>query len=365
MNLSSPHWVLLNKKVDKILADEDYIAMGSTDLKELRRLEVARPNKNRKHLIDSLDKRISPKTSDNIVIQDIVIQDIDLFHGQHSKNCNDKNNSKRERIIKSFAHGNMFPESEHWSDTYNKFNKCIISHLGPKLVEYSYEIICKAGRRNHYDFLITFSGGNNNFISEHKIEFKNNASCVNDCPQFVSPMYPSTFFNGSYESLFYRDYLSDIFLKVGGIKPTEEVYLKQIHRTTPECMSGIQEAYYKGSPQSSKYTGSAPDIANYKFMKEQSSLSIDEYLKKFSLDIPKMNTYLLSSQKDKKYMLWSGSDFNYQEVDEDDYTIDSDIEVSIKNKNTLVYKTKSNKDIKIMLRWKNGNGVAFPALQIS
>tara|TARA_B110000285_G_scaffold101252_1_gene115245 strand:- start:337 stop:1347 length:1011 start_codon:yes stop_codon:yes gene_type:complete len=336
--------------------------MSDIELNELRVLEINRPRKSRGGLINDIDKRLRSKSSGN----DIVETDIDLFHGQHSKNCNDKNNKKRESIIKSFARGNIFPGSEPWSELYNKFTHCMVSYLSPgQDQEYSYEIIGKAGRTHHYDFLITFYDGDKNFISEHKIEFKHNACHVNDCPQFVSPMYPSKFFDGSYEGVFYSDYLSDIFLKVGATKPLEEVYLKQIHKTTPDCMSTVQVAYYRGSPQSSKYTGLESDIDNYKFMKKQSALSIDKYLKTFTLDITKMNEYLLSSQKDKKYLLWSGSDFHYQEVDEDDYTIDSDIEVSIQNKNTLVYKTKSKKDIKIMLRWKNGNGVAFPALQIS
>lgn len=362
MDLSSSYWALLNKSIKSILSDEGYIAMGDIELNKLMWLEMARPARSRKGLIDALSKRLAPKSSEN----DIVETDIDLFHGQHSKNCNDKNNKKRESIIKSFAQGNRFPGSEPWSELYNKFTHCIVKYLSPgESHEYSYEIIGKAGRTHHYDFLITFSDGDKNFISEHKIEFKNNASHVNDCPQFVSPMYPSKFFDGSYEGFFYSDYLSDIFATVEETKPLEEVYLKQIHKTEPECMSAVQMAYYKGSSQSSKYTGAVLDIDNYKFMKKQSALSIDKYLKTFKLDITKMNEYLLSSQKDKKYILWSGSDFHYQEVDEDDYTIDSDIEVSIKNKNTLVYKTKSKKDIKIMLRWKNGNGVAFPALQIS
>ena len=54
---------------------------------------------------------------------------------------------------------------------------------------------------------------------------------------------------------------------------------------------------------------------------------------------------------------------HYQEVDPDDYKIDKILR--IKKNNTVVCLTKSNKDMNILLRWKNGNGVAFPALQIS
>lgn len=35
------------------------------------------------------------------------------------------------------------------------------------------------------------------------------------------------------------------------------------------------------------------------------------------------------------------------------------------NKSLYIATTKTGKKIKILLRWKNGNGIAFPAFQIS
>jgi len=61
MDLSSSHWALLNKKVPSILSDEGYIAMGYTELKELRRLEMDRCAISRKGLIYAIDKRLIPK----------------------------------------------------------------------------------------------------------------------------------------------------------------------------------------------------------------------------------------------------------------------------------------------------------------
>jgi hypothetical protein len=350
--------------VAKIKADPEYLKLNTDDLLSMISLEKG-AKKPRVTLIKSINRRMSEHKPEEL--------DIQLFYGQYRKADNDKNNKIRESIIESFGNGNLFPESERWVEMYNKlhaFWKTMMPTGATKC-----DIISKGGRGHHHDFIIRFSDSDNNLISESKVEFKNNASSVNDCPQFVSPMRPSIFFKpispdlpdtpGSYEELHYRDHLSEICAKVGAIKPTEEVYLKQVHDPNPECMVTIKEAYYRGAPKSSKYTGVAMDIDNYKFIKDHSVRSIDTYLNTFSLDITKMNEYLLKTQADKKYMLWSGSDFHYQEVDKDDYTIDSDKEVRVKNKNTLVYKSKSNKDIKIMLRWKNGNGVAFPALQIS
>ena len=47
------------------------------------------------------------------------------------------------------------------------------------------------------------------------------------------------------------------------------------------------------------------------------------------------------------------------------YGVDKKIIVDKKNKNRFICETKSGKKMYILLRWKNGNGVAFPAFQIS
>ena len=62
-------------------------------------------------------------------------------------------------------------------------------------------------------------------------------------------------------------------------------------------------------------------------------------------------------------MLYYNKAFILQQINIDDYTIDS----VVKNANKCRYDciSKTGKKIKILLRWKNGNGIAFPAFQIS
>ena len=76
-----------------------------------------------------------------------------------------------------------------------------------------------------------------------------------------------------------------------------------------------------------------------------------------------MNESLYESQKDKKYMLWDRNKFHLEIINKDNYMIESIINNS-KNNNTILCKTKNNNYINILIRWKNGNGIAFPALQI-
>jgi hypothetical protein len=90
--------------------------------------------------------------------------------------------------------------------------------------------------------------------------------------------------------------------------------------------------------------------------------SIKEFISKSHLDHNKLTDYLLKTQVDKNYMLYKDKKIYIQKINLDDYRIVS----SVKNKqmNGYVATSKSGIKIKILLRWKNGNGIAFPAFQI-
>ena len=95
-------------------------------------------------------------------------------------------------------------------------------------------------------------------------------------------------------------------------------------------------------------------------------ISISEFLKGTELKIDELNKYLLNSQKDKEYMLFDTNTqtFKHEKPNINDYTIKSDSIELNKTKNSFIGKTESGKKITILLRWKNGNGIAFPAFQI-
>ena len=62
-------------------------------------------------------------------------------------------------------------------------------------------------------------------------------------------------------------------------------------------------------------------------------------------------------------MLYKDGKINLETINLDDYIITEIIKDP--NKNRYIAKTKSGKHLKILLRWKNGNGIAFPSFQIS
>jgi hypothetical protein len=62
-------------------------------------------------------------------------------------------------------------------------------------------------------------------------------------------------------------------------------------------------------------------------------------------------------------MLYKNNMFYKETINMDDYKLVSYEKYT--KRYMYVAQSKSNKKIKILLRWKNGNGIAFPAFQIS
>jgi hypothetical protein len=215
-----------------------------------------------------------------------------------------------------------------------------------------------AGRKYHYDFKIII-----NKKHEFHVEFKFNAESINETPQFVSPMKPSQYLENSYEEYYYDNYLKQIEEDDGIVLPCKKTYVSEIHSTTPSCINILQKKYYNGCKKSSQYTGIKEDIDFYEKMKSISLESIKTFINNNNLKIKDLSDYLLKTQENKYYMLYKNSIINLQTINTDDYLI-----ISYKKEPELqryLATTKSGIKMKILLRWKNGNGIAYPAFQIS
>ena len=73
-----------------------------------------------------------------------------------------------------------------------------------------------------------------------------------------------------------------------------------------------------------------------------------------------MSEYLNKSQEDKIYMFYNNEKFIYENSKRKFEIIETE-----NTNNSILCKLLNNQKIKILLRWKNGNGIAFPAFQIS
>lgn len=269
-----------------------------------------------------------------------------------TKNENDKNNKVREHVVCAIINNSVPDEYFNNSLRWKKLKTSIYKYVNELVGDYAtIECKLKGGRRNNYDFELVLNGGEKTF----KIELKFNAQQIDDSPQFVSPMKPSQYLSMSYEEYYYDNYLG----KLCDSKPTKEVYLSQIHNTSPKCIAVIQGKYKRGS----KPCGTDEEKQFYMKCKEVSKDSIYNFINIAELDLNKFSSYLKTSQTDKIYMLYKNGQFYKDIPTNNDYELVRYVKDPIYSR--YIATTKTGRELKILLRWKNGNGIAFPAFQIS
>jgi hypothetical protein len=280
-----------------------------------------------------------------------------------SRGDNDRSNKTREHIIGAIIN-NKVPENYFVLEKWLAIKNNVIEYINSLTSQPCVKVEClhKAGRKNNYDFLIKIYYEEQKY-EEFKVEFKFNAACLNETPQFVSPMKPSQYLNNSYEEFYYENYLTKLATMGNLDLPSKEDYLKQIHSDKPKCVKKYQEFYYNGCSGSSKFTGKQEHINFYNYAKELSNTSITEFINNSELNITMLSNYLQSTQLDKIYMLYTNNSLIKQTINMDDYTLISVIKQPDKYRYECT--SKSGKKIKVLLRWKNGNGIAFPAFQLS
>tara|TARA_B100001287_G_C22680800_1_gene530238 strand:+ start:1573 stop:2601 length:1029 start_codon:yes stop_codon:yes gene_type:complete len=293
----------------------------------------------------------------------ITRKSIDVFlHKKRSEN--DDNNKKRENIIGAIINEKIPQKYFIYLLKWKKLKEEIVYYIKDlcklKNVNTIYSLVCehKAGRGNHYDFLLKI----NNEL-EFNIEFKFNVVSVNETPQFVSPMKPSQYLSESYENYFYNNYLTTLVQEYNLSLPCKDEYLKNVHSNKPICLKEHQEKYYMGCKRSSKFTNNQNDIDFYNSSNKASQESICNFIREYDLNIDKLTEYLLQTQKNKIYMLYKNNHFTLETVDLNNYTI-IHVEKDPEHYRYLAT-TASGKKLKILMRWKNGNGIAYPAFQIS
>lgn len=291
----------------------------------------------------------------------ICYSDINAFN-VCAKNTNDINNKKRENIVGRIIAGinnptddinNYYKFSRRWNNIKDAVNNYINKELN---IHKNINLIHRGGRKYNYDFEI------NDENTSYNIELKFNIDKVDKAPQFVSPYNPSKYMTKSYEEFYYDNYLPLLTLSRDDLViPEKNMYLQEINNTSPKSMINYQKIYYNGCKTSSKYTGNTKDIEFYKLANKLSKESINMFISNTELNIEKLNEYLSNTQNNKIYMMYKNGKFYKQIVDNNNYKINS----YKKNKNKFVAKTYDGNTINILLRWKNGNGIAFPAFQIS
>jgi hypothetical protein len=296
----------------------------------------------------------------------IVYRDINAFVAS-SKKDNDKNNKIRESIIGAIIN-NKIPEkyykySRRWVTlkratelyVYELVNlqPCNISNISNNNIR----LIHKGSRKYNYDFTIIAND------TEYNIELKFNAENIEDAPQFVSPIKTDKYMSQSYEEYYYDNYLPQLISRDNDKYPERNIYLKEIHGNKPKCMNYFQDVYYKGCKKSSRYTGDKESADFYELSNNIDKISRKAFVNIADLNIRALSQYLQETQKNKIYMLYKNNRFHIQIANIEDYELVRWERYPEKFK--YIAYSASGKHIDILLRWKNGNGIAFPAFQIS
>ena len=268
------------------------------------------------------------------MITSVRFNDIIVFFHKFKKRSNHRTNKIRENIIINILN-NKIPKDWYSSPQWFKVTLRLKEYIKPFEKEYgTFKKAVHISGRNNYDFNFIFE------LSSIKIEFKNGLNSITETPEILS-VNSNTFLRGiTYAEFFYDSYLSTTPLEV----PCRNFYLKNIHKNK------VDHPFFKN----------VQEIHNLK------TISIHNYLENFiDFDYDSFKQKL-TSQLEKKFMLWNGNNFILDSL----LTNDLDIipEKNLKKSkggfyNTFVIKTTGTIEYHLLLRWKNKS--LFPAWQIS
>tara|TARA_B110000285_G_scaffold76901_1_gene88542 strand:+ start:5128 stop:6123 length:996 start_codon:yes stop_codon:yes gene_type:complete len=275
------------------------------------------------------------------------IRIFDVLSSLFKSTTRDRANMLRESIIGAILNikiPDIFYLLDEWKRLRRELNK-YIETLGKKrnIIFDTFKCIHKAGRGNQYDFDIIL----NNIIVIN-VEFKFNAISVIETPQFVSIGKPSRFLNTNFEEYYYDNYLPDIAKKADISIPDRDTYIKTVGRSEVECMKCFKEKY-------------DTDKDFNLFCKKIDKQAIKEFIQMCDLDVGLLSDYLSKTQTDKIYMCYKDNCFHLDEVDPALYIINKVIK---KEPTNFICETNNGHKLEVKLRFKNGCGLQFPALQI-
>ena len=285
---------------------------------------------------------------------------IDLFYTKSSSRQNSMvENNLRECVLDKILSHKKTDErftnkiyGNKWMNVRNKWEHCLKtiyphSHSNIKITK-------KAGRTNNYDFEVIYQDKEGNPLCEKHVEFKHNSNSISRIPQFLCLTdRRADFMTNKYAEYFYDNYLKE-YMKVD----QEAFSLLEIPKK-PEYLKLIVNHNHNIHPMFKLFHDRKYFHKNKKdFIVNK---SIRSYLDKYShtLDLGILSEMIMSRQYNKVFVLWDLKKFHIETIDQERFVSVVGIEG-----NSLIVKTPTIK-YKLLLRWKNDNGVLNPAWQIS
>ena len=285
---------------------------------------------------------------------EILLESCELFWKSSSRRRNDAANKLREKIVVDLINDNIpkdyYHQNEKWKILQDGINKWIVDFTQRQNIEYDPKYTSaklKGGMKANYDIELTI--GNSIKIQTFKVEFKAGTTKINGAPQFYSPSNPNLYLSKSFSEYYYDNYMPIIAQKAELTLPDKSEYIKTIHYNKPKCMEVFKNKY-------------DCDPIFKKFCKTHSKAAINTFINDVKLDIYKLSDKLLETQNNKHYLLCQYGQFYYDRLDDSIFQINS---VDHVTHNSFILSNKYGTFIKVLLRFKNGVGINWPAFQIS
>lgn len=314
-------------------------------------------------LITSLSKK-TVKSSKILKPQKIVElniiepHDILTFFNSNTKDKNDQTNKVRENII-----SNIFDIADHYfedpelnSTEWNMVRTKLWNKLS-ELCSFPFnkiKIMPKGGRGFNHDFVVSFTGENNNQEC-HKLEFKHNNSNVCGLVQFLelsdySCKNTHNMFDYSYSEYYYDNFIDSYLKLVSGeiAKPEKQVYITRVQNTD------YKHPFFKNIYEDK--------LTNEAQKKELIQQSCEQYLQLYShsFKFDKLTEKIKNSQQNKAFLFWDKNDFHIQVLNVENIEITHIIAGSLKPLYFDVNVNNCDYNIRIRLNWGNNNGIANP-----
>jgi len=286
-----------------------------------------------------------------------------MFSGAQPKCQNGSSNDIRERIIKALSDQSISPSwfgndelGQLWSNLRDQLVIFEHNSFGQSSSKRIWTI--KGGRNNPYDFDV--EDGTKTFHVEFKFSAGNKIPTIKNQPQICQlPALPKYFVNQQFERYFHQNALPQIatIMNIASI-PALDTYEKQVFNTSPACMKDFKEKYKTYC----KANASEADKAAYNQISEISKQCISKFIATTELNLSALSmNQTVKNQAGKHYMMYHNGTFYHETLSPDTFDF-----VSYKaEKDYYIIQTKSGHELKALLRWKNCNGIAFPAFQIS
>ena len=304
----------------------------------------------------------------------LVVEDIQYFtkssKGQ-GREKNDSSNKKREEILLHLFNTGLpeFETDPQHGSAWKKLNtefRAIISQIAVRYnlpADNPATITKKAGRGQHKDFVIQFTDSEGRVV-EVSMEFKFGANCIAGLPEFLNTPADKKFVDNFYASYYYKNYVPQLhaLYKISEPIPTEEEYVKHIHKNTASIkwLKALDAADRLDSPNRKNKKMDGPLKKQLDILAKQ---SITEYLDLVKVDLAALTAEFQQTQEDKNFVCYKDGKFYLDFFHPNELTAARYLPV--KNGNTLVIESGiPTTQHHLLLRWKNHNGILFPAWQI-